>query len=100
MKQAGGWANLEMLTRRYGTHSFDADRERLADQMDTFLDQTLQPPAEEKADSPEAPDNTSGKTDKPASGPSISTEQALQALAQADPDLLMKIVQSIQSANT
>lgn len=100
VKQAGGWANLEMLTRRYGTHSFDTDRERLADQMDTFLDQTLQPPAKEKADSPEAPDHTSGKTDKPASGPSISTEQALQALAQADPDLLMKIVQSIQSDNT
>ena len=29
VKQAGGWANLEMLTRRYGTHSFANDRESL-----------------------------------------------------------------------
>lgn len=27
VKYAGGWANLEMLTRRYGSHSFENDRE-------------------------------------------------------------------------
>lgn len=38
VKQAGGWANLEMLTRRYGTHSFANDRERLNQKMDDFLE--------------------------------------------------------------
>lgn len=38
VKQVGGWANLEMLTRRYGTHSFANDRERLNQKMDDFLE--------------------------------------------------------------
>ena len=32
--QAGGWSNLEMLTRRYGKHSFASEREKLAGKMD------------------------------------------------------------------
>ncbi|MCD7967827.1 MAG: site-specific integrase, partial [Clostridiaceae bacterium] len=76
VKQAGGWANLEMLTRRYGTHSFASDREKLNQKMDDFLE---------------------GK-DGEESGPA-DTEQALKVLAQADPALLMEIVKSIQSAN-
>ena len=36
--QAGGWSNLEMLTRRYGKHSFASEREKLAGKMDDFLD--------------------------------------------------------------
>ncbi len=35
---AGGWSNLEMLTRRYGKHSFASHREKLSDKMDMFLD--------------------------------------------------------------
>lgn len=76
VKQAGGWANLEMLTRRYGTHSFANDRERLNQKMDDFLE---------------------GKTEDETRP--TDTEQALKVLAQADPALLMEIVKSIQSAN-
>ena len=76
VKQAGGWANLEMLTRRYGTHSFANDRERLNQKMDDFLE---------------------GKTEEETKP--TNTEQALKVLAQADPALLMEIVKSIQSAN-
>ena len=36
--QAGGWANLEMLTRRYGKHSFSSSHEKLTQQMDSFLE--------------------------------------------------------------
>lgn len=36
--QAGGWSNLEMLTRRYGKYSFASEREKLAGKMDEFLD--------------------------------------------------------------
>lgn len=79
VKHAGGWANLEMLTRRYGAHSFESDREKLAQKMDDFLNSN-------------------------AAAPNINTasdaEQALKRLAQSNPDLLMQIVQSIQSANT
>lgn len=76
VKHAGGWANLEMLTRRYGTHSFESDREKLAQKMDNFLDSSTNAPAAE-----------------------ADAEQALKLLAQSNPDLLMQIVQSIQSAN-
>ena len=76
VKQAGGRANLEMLTRRYGTRSFANDRERLNQKMDDFLE---------------------GKTEKETKP--TDTEQALKVLAQADPALLMEIVKSIQSAN-
>lgn len=80
VKQAGGWANLEMLTRRYGAHSFENDREKLAQKMDDFLD---------GADRHEE--------QKPAAP---NSKQVLEALAQANPELLMEIVKSIQSANT
>lgn len=38
MKPAGGRANLEMLTRRYGSHSYESVRERLNQKMDDFLE--------------------------------------------------------------
>lgn len=79
VKHAGGWANLEMLTRRYASHSFDSDREKLAQKMDNFLD------------------GKDTKIDK--SNQALTAEQALKTLAQADPQLLMEIVKSIQSAN-
>ena len=37
VRHAGGWANLEMLTRRYGNHSFANDRLNVAQKMDDFL---------------------------------------------------------------
>lgn len=77
--QAGGWSNLEMLTRRYGKHSFMSNRERLADKMDDFL---------------------GGKTiDNEAPAPSGEVEQALKTLFEANPEMLMQVVRSIQSAN-
>lgn len=76
VKHAGGWANLEMLTRRYGSHSFENDREKLNQKMDDFL---------------------GGKAEQETKP--LDTEQALKALVQADPALLMEIVKSIQSAN-
>lgn len=78
VKHAGGWANLEMLTRRYGSHSFESDRERLNQRMDNFL--------------------TSREPDKKTEP--ADTAQALKVLAEANPELLMQIVQSIQNANT
>ena len=68
-----------MLTRRYGSHSFESDREKLAQKMDDFLDSS---------------------TSAPAPTTATDAEQALKALAQSKPDLLMQIVKSIQSANT
>lgn len=62
VKHAGGWANLEMLTRRYGAHSFESDREKLAQKMDDFLD-------------------TSASVPTPATV--TDAEQALKALAQS-----------------
>lgn len=76
VKHAGGWANLEMLTRRYGSHSFENDREKLNQKMDDFL---------------------GGKAEQETKP--LDTEQALKALVQANPALLMEIVKSIQSAN-
>lgn len=78
VKHAGGWANLEMLTRRYGSHSFESDRERLAQRMDNFLT------SREEVKKTEA----------------IDAAQAIKALADANPELLMQIVQSIQNTNT
>lgn len=80
VKHAGGWANLEMLTRRYGSHSFESDRTRLNQKMDDFLSGK----PEKKAKKEAAPDDT---------------KKALEMLAQTDPALLMEIVKSIQSAN-
>lgn len=76
--QAGGWTNLEMLTRRYGKHSFASDRERMAERMDMFLDGKL--------------DETNMDTDK--------TQIMLENLLKSNPDLLIQLVRSIQSANT
>lgn len=81
VKHAGGWANLEMLTRRYGSHSFESDRERLAQKMDDFL--TAKP----------------GTAPQQAPPLPINAEEALKALAQTNPELLIKIAQSVQSAN-
>lgn len=81
VKHAGGWANLEMLTRRYGSHSFESDRERLAQKMDDFL--TAKP----------------GTAPQQAPPSPADAEEALRALAQANPELLIKIAQSVQSAN-
>lgn len=77
VKHAGGWTNLDILTRCYGAHSFKNDRKTLAQKMDDFLDTSTNVPAVES-----------------------DTEQALRKLAQANPDLLMRIVRSIKSANT
>jgi len=80
VKHAGGWANLEMLTRRYGAHSFESDRDRLNQKMDTFLGGKAGQKAEEET--------------TPA-----DTKKAIEMLAQTDPALLMEIVKSIQLAN-
>lgn len=84
VKHAGGWANLEMLTRRYGAHSFVSDRERLAQKMDDFL----------TAKSPQ----TDTSQAEPETG-SFSQEDALKILSQVNPDLLIQFAKSIQSAN-
>jgi len=65
-----------MLTRRYGSHSFGSDRDKLAKKMDGFLYGT---------------NDNSDKT--------IESEDALKILSQFSPDLLIKIAESIQSAN-
>ena len=83
--QAGGWANLEMLTRRYGKHSFQDNREKLAHKMDDFLGNGLE----------EASGNDGGTV---IAQPG-AIEQALQTLFQANPDLLIQVIQSVQSAN-
>lgn len=85
VKHAGGWANLEMLTRRYGAHSFVSDRERLAQKMDDFL--TAKSPQTETFSQAES-----------VTG-SISPEDALKILSQINPDLLIQFAKSIQSAN-
>lgn len=87
---AGGWANLEMLTRRYGAHSFEGSREKLANQMDAFLEAPSQKAISEKADA--LPDKEAKQA--------VSAEQALKALSETDPNLLMEIIKSLQFANT
>lgn len=76
---AGGWANLEMLTRRYGKHSFASNRERLAEKMNDFFDERLE-------------DNVEGN-------PKHEMQQALETLMNSDPNLLIEFARSIQSAN-
>ena len=80
--QAGGWSNLEMLTRRYGKHSFASEREKLAGKMDDFLD------GKGICDSQ--------KNDKDKAG---SAEQVLQQLMKSNPELLIEFARSIQNAN-
>ncbi|MBM6976749.1 tyrosine-type recombinase/integrase [Intestinimonas butyriciproducens] len=78
VKHAGGWANLEMLTRRYGNHSFATKRDSVANKMDAFL---------------------TGKSLESAQQESTeSTEELLKSLMQSNPELLMKLVQSIQNS--
>lgn len=80
--QAGGWSNLEMLTRRYGKHSFASEREKLAGKMDEFLD---------GKGINEPPKNNNDKAD--------SAEQILQQLMKSNPELLIEFARSIQNAN-
>ena len=80
--QAGGWSNLEMLTRRYGKHSFAGEREKLAGKMDDFLD------GKGICDSQ--------KNDKDEAG---SAEHVLQQLMKSNPELLIEFARSIQNAN-
>lgn len=77
---AGGWSNLEMLTRRYGKHSFASHREKLSDKMDMFLD------GKKGIDSPVQ------DTD--------AAQKLLQDLLKTNPDLLIQLAKSVQSANT
>ena len=80
--QADGWSNLEMLTRRYGKHSFASEREKLAGKMDDFLDgKGISEP--QKNDKDEA----------------NSAEQVLQQLMKSNPELLIEFARSIQNAN-
>ena len=80
--QAGGWSNLEMLTRRYGKHSFASEREKLAGKMDDFLDgKGISEP--QKNDKDEA----------------NSAEQVLQQLMKSNPELLIEFARSVQNAN-
>ena len=79
---AGGWANLEMLTRRYGNHSFANDRLNVAQKMDDFLG-----------------GSSMENTVSPAN-PHVSpeaAEAALKAILQSNPELLIKVAQSIQN---
>lgn len=76
VKHAGGWANLEMLTRRYGNHSFATKRASVASKMDAFL--TGKSLASVQQDS------------------AAEAEELLKSLAQSNPELLMKFAQSIQ----
>lgn len=80
VKHAGGWANLEMLTRRYGAHSFEQNRENMAQKMDDFL-------AGKKQTTP-----------APAASAEDAAEQ-LRTLAKDNPELLIQILQSVQRAN-
>ena len=79
--QAGGWSNLEMLTRRYGKHSFASEREKLAGKMNEFLD----------GKGINEPPNNNDKAD--------SAEQVLQQLMKSNPELLIEFARSIQNAN-
>ena len=80
--QAVGWSNLEILTRRYGKHSFAGEREKLAGKMDDFLD------SKGICDSQ--------KNDKDEAN---SAEQVLQQLMKSNPELLIEFARSIQNAN-
>ena len=83
--QAGGWANLEMLTRRYGKHSFQDNREKLDQKMDDFLGGGLE--------------ETKGDIGDTSGAQAGAIAQALQTLLQTNPDLLMQVVRSVQPAN-
>ena len=83
IRHAGGWANLEMLTRRYGNHSFANDRLNVAQKMDDFLG-----------------GNTPGISTSASNAGQVSTEAAeaaLKAILQSNPELLIRVAQSIQN---
>ena len=83
IRHAGGWANLEMLTRRYGNHSFANDRLNVAQKMDDFLG-----------------GNTPGINTSASNAGQVSTEAAeaaLKAILQSNPELLIRVAQSIQN---
>ena len=82
VRHAGGWANLEMLTRRYGNHSFANDRLNVAQKMDDFLGGNSSESAALPANSQVSPE---------------AAEAALKAILQSNPELLIKVAQSIQN---
>lgn len=82
VKHAGGWANLEMLTKRYGTHSFERHRESLAQKVDGFIGGKAE-------NMTQLSENIISET----------AEQTLRALAKTNPELLIELVKSVQSAN-
>lgn len=82
VRHAGGWANLEMLTRRYGNHSFANDRLNVAQKMDDFLGGSSM-------------ENTASPAN-PHVSPEAA-EAALKAILQSNPELLIKVAQSIQN---
>ena len=82
VRHAGGWANLEMLTRRYGNHSFANDRLNVAQKMDDFLG----------GNSPESTALPANSQVSPE-----AAEAALKAILQSNPELLIKVAQSIQN---
>lgn len=73
----GGWNTPDMVTKRYA-HILDEDRKKLAADMEASFYKKKEAPNENKL--PDAAD--------------------LAALLTSNPELLMKIVQSIQTANT
>lgn len=81
VRQSGGWANLEMLTRRYGNHSFANDRLNVAQKMDGFLGGSSSESAALPANAQVSPE---------------AAEAALRTILQSNPELLIKVAQSIQ----
>jgi DNA polymerase-4 len=73
---------LEMLTRRYGNHSFANDRLNVAQKMDDFLGGNSSESAALPANSQVSPE---------------AAEAALKAILQSNPELLIKVAQSIQN---
>ena len=72
----------EMLTRRYGKHSFASEREKLAGKMDDFLDgKGISEPQKNEKDEAD------------------SAEQVLQQLMKSNPELLIEFARSFQNAN-
>jgi len=75
----GGWNTPDMVTKRYA-HIVDEDRKKLAEAMEENI-------------------YGNGRDKKPNDG--LSSElKAIMELAKGSPDLLIKVVQSIGSANT
>lgn len=70
-----------MLTKRYGTHSFEENWENMVKKMDDFL---------------------IGKKKMTQKAAAVSVDDAaeqIKALAKDNPELLIQILQSIQGAN-